>query len=257
MYMAKKQVKNFGKRNVYTIAVLILLAVCTVYIKNKFFRPPFKYYSEFGIELPVNYAVHGIDVSHYQLDIDWKLVKNMKVKNIGIDFAFIKATEGTSYVDDEFKNNMQGCKENDIKRGAYHYLLSSRSGKTQALNFIENVKLSKGDFAPVLDIEQNTGVNVEQLQAIIKDWLDMAEQHYKIKPIIYCNIDYYQKYIAGKFDDYPIWIAHYLVKDKPRMNNNWAFWQHNEHGHITGIRATDVDFNVFNGGKWGLDNYCL
>jgi lysozyme len=43
-----------------------------------------------------------------------------------------------------------------------------------------------------------------------------------------------------------LWVAHYLVKDKPRIKRNWIFWQHNESGHVNGI-ASFVDFNVFNG----------
>ena len=74
----------------------------------------------------------------------------------------------------------------------------------------------------------------------------MIEHHYKIKPIIYTNIDFYENFLTGQFDDYPLWIAHYLAQDKPRIGRNWTFWQYNEMGHVNGIDA-NVDFNVFNG----------
>ena len=74
----------------------------------------------------------------------------------------------------------------------------------------------------------------------------MIEKQFKVKPIIYTNVDFYDTFLAGKFDDYPLWIAHYLVQDKPRIRRHWTFWQHNERGHVNGI-DTGVDFNVFNG----------
>ncbi|HNA01677.1 MAG TPA: GH25 family lysozyme, partial [Ferruginibacter sp.] len=57
---------------------------------------------------------------------------------------------------------------------------------------------------------------------------------------------FYENFLDGAFDQYPLWIAHYLVKDKPRIKRSWSFWQHNEAGRVNGISAL-VDFNVFNG----------
>jgi lysozyme len=243
--MAKK-VKSFGREIIVPLIIMAILAAITFYIKKRFFSPPFIHYTEFGIDIPTNYKIHGIDVSHHQQDIDWKLVKAMQVKKINIGFAFIKATEGTSLVDDKYKDNMESAKEVGVPRGAYHFFIPSRSGKLQAVNFIETVKLKKGDLPPVLDIEQVNGASVTDMQERIADWLTMVEKNYKVKPIIYTNADFYKTFLAGRFDDYPLWVAHYLVKDKPRINRNWLFWQHSERGHITGIRS-NVDFNVFNG----------
>jgi lysozyme len=99
---------------------------------------------------------------------------------------------------------------------------------------------------PVLDVEQTNGASETDIQQRVKDWLQMVEKQYKVKPIIYTNVDFYQNFLAGKFDDYPLWVAHYLVKDKPRIKRNWLFWQHNDGGRVNGINAY-VDFNVFNG----------
>ncbi|MEO7523261.1 MAG: GH25 family lysozyme, partial [Ferruginibacter sp.] len=67
-----------------------------------------------------------------------------------------------------------------------------------------------------------------------------------VKPIIYTNADFYRSFLAGRFDNYPLWVAHYLVQNKPRIERNWYFWQHNETGRVNGINGF-VDFNVFNG----------
>ncbi len=228
------------------VLLLATAATATYYITTYINRPKFIRYPAFGIDIPINFPMHGIDVSHHQDNIDWAAVKAMQVQKIKIDFAFIKATEGLGRVDDAFRRNWFNVKQAGIPRGAYHFFISSKSGKAQAENFIETIRLEKGDLPPVLDIEQTNGASVEDLQQRVKDWLTMVEQQYKIKPIIYTNVDFYENFLVGKFDDYPLWVAHYLVQDKPRIGRNWIFWQHNEKGHVNGIDA-NVDFNVFNG----------
>ena len=133
-----------------------------------------------------------------------------------------------------------------MTRGAYHFFIPGKSGRAQAVNFIETVQLQKGDLPPVLDIEQVNGASVTDLQQRVSDWLVLVEKKYKVKPIIYTNADFYKTFLAGRFDDYPLWVAHYLVKDKPRISREWSFWQHNEKGRVNGI-GSFVDFNVFNG----------
>ena len=80
----------------------------------------------------------------------------------------------------------------------------------------------------------------------LKEFLDAIEMNYRVKPIIYTNIDFYNHYLKDYFDDYPLWVAHYLQPYKPRIKRPWTFWQHNEAGRVNGILAR-VDFNVFNG----------
>jgi lysozyme len=238
--------KRFGKRIFFSSFILIVLAAAAYYISDYYFRPKFIRYKEFGIDIPVNYTIHGIDVSRYQKEIDWDDVRNMQVKNIKIGFAFIKATEGTDMTDSEFRNNMQDAKSAGMVRGAYHFFIASGSGKAQAIHYLETVSLKKGDLPPVLDVETANGASVTDLQQRVADWLEIIEKRYKTKPIIYTNIDFYKVFLAGRFDNYPLWVAHYLQKEKPRIERSWLFWQHNDGGHVNGIRNT-VDFNVFNG----------
>ena len=196
--------------------------------------------------MPSKYNIHGIDVSRYQKTIGWKLVKQMEVQDIRIGFAFMKATEGISNLDAQFRRNWVQAKKAGIPRGAYHFFIASKSGKAQAENFLENVDLQAGDLPPVLDIEQTNGASVTLLQQRVADWLDNVEAAYNVKPIIYTNADFYETFLAGRFDEYPLWVAHYKVKDKPRIKRKWHFWQHSERGRANGISAF-VDFNVFSG----------
>ena len=203
-------------------------------------------YPEFGITIPRGYEIHGIDVSKYQQTISWEAVEQMQVQNIKLGFAFIKATEGNNNTDAFFKRNWKKSKQAGVIRGAYHFFIASKDGKTQAKNFIKRVELESGDLPPVLDVEQTYGASANQLRNEVKEWLDVTELYYGVRPIIYTNVDFYEKYLKGHFDDYPLWVAHYLQPNQPRISRDWIFWQHSEQGRVNGIHSK-VDFNVFNG----------
>ena len=177
----------------------------------------------------------------------------MKVNDVRIGFAFIKATEGLGNVDKQFKRNWKKAAQAGVTRGAYHFFVATKSGKNQAKNFISNVELEPGDLPPVLDIEHLYGVKPGKMQKEVQDWLTAVEDFYKVKPIIYTYVNFYSGYMKGQFDDYPLWAAHYLEKDKPRINRKWSFWQHNERGRVNGI-TKPVDFNVFNGDRSDFQN---
>jgi len=258
--MAKgKSTKNSGKKTWLVISVVLVVLLALSYYIYKTIniqRAKFIRYPAFGIDIPDSYEIHGIDVSKYQSYIDWPSVKGMKVHNVKIGFAFIKATEGLGNVDKQFKRNWKKAEEAGVTRGAYHFFLATKSGKTQAQNFIKNVDLLPGDLPPVLDIEQLYGVKPERMRKEVQDWLDVVEQYYKVKPIIYTYVNFYSRYMAGQFDQYPLWAAHYLEKDRPRINRPWLFWQHNEGGRVNGI-SRPVDFNVFNGDSSDFENLLL
>ena len=180
----------------------------------------------------------------------------MKDGNVKIGFAFIKATEGVGNVDEQFRRNWLKAEEQNICKGAYHFFIAGKSGKKQASNFIEIVNLKKGDLPPVLDIEQSYGRNANEIKKGVKEWVSIIEKQYAIQPIIYTNIDFYKNYLQPDFDSYPIWIAHYLQPQKPRIERQWIFWQHNENGRVNGIK-TPVDFNVFYGDSLDFRNLLI
>lgn len=243
--MAKK--KRSILKILFIPLLILFVAVLAVYFFDDYFnRPKFVRYAAFGIDLPVNFPIHGIDVSRYQRKINWSAVKAMEDKKVKIGFAFIKATEGLGRVDKSFRRNWINARKASMPVGAYHFFISSKSGKAQAQNYIETVKLAKGDLPPVLDIETTNGASVADIHQRVADWLQMIEKHYNVKPIIYTNVDFYENFLDGRFDGYPLWVAHYYVKDKPRIAREWTLWQHNEKGRVNGIDAP-VDFNVFRG----------
>lgn len=250
--MAKRKPKKKNARNNWwVIAVMFVVAVLGTYIwyktksinKAKFVR-----YPAFGIDIPDSYRIHGIDVSHFQNYVDWSSVKKIEVEQIQIEFAFIKATEGLAKVDRQYKRNWRKAEQAGVTRGAYHFFLATKSGKNQAKNFISNVELQAGDLPPVLDVEQLYGVSPAKMRKEVREWLTIVEDYYKVRPIIYTYVNFYENFMSGEFDDYPLWAAHYLKKDKPRIKRSWVFWQHSEKGRVNGI-TRPVDFNVFNGDR--------
>jgi len=186
--------------------------------------------------------MHGIDVSHYQSKIDWN-----KVVGEDIDFSFVKASEGEELQDSTFMYNWSEINRVGMKRGAYHFFRPSASSILQALNFTAVVDLKPGDLPPVLDIEVIDGVSTKLMVNRAEIWLDIIEKHYKIRPIIYTNLKFYNKHIADNFKGYPIWIARYNYEAPTlKYGTDWQFWQYGNRGQLEGIEG-DVDFNVFNG----------
>lgn len=247
--MAKKSKKKYSTSWVTKLLVLVSLALLGLILYQLTIKKQshFKMFTEFGIDVPINYTIHGIDVSHHNDEINWTLVKQMNVSGIKIHFAFIKATQGINFVDSEFKANWQGTKKAGIVRGAYHYFTENASGVEQARHFINTVgDIYPGDMPPVLDIEENKSWSLQKLNDEALAFVQTLEAHYKIKPIIYTFVNYYNEKIDKRFSAYPFWAAHYNEKQAPNSNRNWIIWQHNEHGNVSGINE-DVDFNVFNG----------
>jgi lysozyme len=243
-----KSLKNALKKiTLLLFCAIIIVAGFWYYLQYKLqLKSEQTFYKAFGIGIPNNYTINGIDVSKYQSYIYWASVKKMKIDNVTIDFAFIKATEGAYSVDAMYKRNWQLCKQNNITCGAYHFFIATKDGKQQANHFIKNVTLVKGDLPPVLDIEENYDVDTKTFIKRIKDCLTEMEKQYGVKPIIYSYANFYDTYLSQNFAAYPIWIAHYTDDKLPNTNSNWLFWQHSQEGKVNGI-TEKVDFNVFNG----------
>ena len=141
-------------------------------------------------------------------------------------------------------------------RGAYHFFIGSKDGKMQAENFISNVELEPGDLPPVLDVEQLNGASRDELKKGVKKWLEVAEDYYHVRPVIYTNVDFYNRNLGDEFDEYPLWVAHYYQMEQPRIRRGWVLWQHSDEGRVNGI-LSKVDFNVFNGDSLAFQSFLL
>lgn len=233
------------------IAVICLY----VWLFYSFFVSPtgFRWRALFGDpNYPAGYEIHGIDISHYQGEIDWDLLRSGMIEGCPLRFIMIKSTEGSTRLDDRFADNFQQAREYGYIRGAYHFWSNKSSARAQAYHFLKNVHLEEGDLPPVLDVEHKPAdTSVEDFQRDILTWLHIVEDRYHVKPIIYTYYKFKEKYLnAPVFDDYPYWIAHYYV-DKVEYKGKWKFWQHTDAGKLPGIKGY-VDFNIYNGSYYDL-----
>ena len=207
----------------------------------------YKVYKGFDIYIPPQYNIHGIDVSYAQGRINWQKVSHMREDSVHISFAYIKATEGLTKVDPYFKRNWREGPKAGITCGAYHFLRANKNGTWQARFFLQNVSIETGDLPPVADVETLDGESPDVMRKTLHDFLTRVQAKAGIKPVIYTQLSFYADYLAGYFDDYPIWIAHYGYDDiNLQQHNNWVFWQHSDAAKVNGIGHT-VDFSAFKG----------
>lgn len=247
--MAHKKAKRSYHKLSWFIAGIVLLLIS--YIAWQLWQQRitrFVHYPGFDIDMPVGYELHGIDVSKHQGNIWWPSVQEMKEKDIQLRFVFIKATEGYTLTDRQFSRNWKLAKEQKLARGAYHFFVAGKDGARQAEHFLRKVDFEKGDLPPVLDIEELNGRTAASVRNELDKWLKLVSEDCDCKPLIYTNADFYNRHLAGHYDDYPLWVAHYYEQRKPDVMQEWIFWQHNDRGKVNGIKEP-VDFNVFKGNE--------
>lgn len=198
------------------------------------------------------YPVRGVDVSSYQGEIDWEELSQ------GLDFAFIKATEGSSYCDEYFAVNYAGARKTHLRVGAYHFFSFDSGGDTQAQNFIDNVEPYENMLPPVIDVEFygsycDEPKAAEEVIPQLKLLLDSLEEYYGLKPIIYAAGSAYSLYIRDSFSEYDLWLRSvYSVPD-----DGWTFWQYSDKGKLDGYYGEEkhIDLDVFYGSKEQFKNY--
>lgn len=242
--------------------LLAIVAIVYVFFLYKTFVGPysFRWKALYGhVTYPAG-TVRGIDVSHYQQEIDWERLRNASIQGAPLSFVFIKATEGTDKFDEYFNRNFAEARRNEIVRGAYHYFSTQSSAKEQAEYFCRMVQLESGDLPPVLDVETEVDdiddYSRGKLRSEVLTWLHIVEKHYGVRPILYASYKFRLHYLGDpEFERYPFWIAHYYV-DSLEYKGTWAFWQHTDAGRIDGIDGY-VDVNLFNGQRADLDSLLI
>jgi lysozyme len=202
----------------------------------------------FGRHSPRAYQVHGVDVSRWQGNIDWR-----KLREQGANFTFIKATDGGDHTDPMFRTNWNGAKAAGLKRGAYHFFYWCRTAGEQADWFIRNVPRDPEALPPVIDVEWNHDSACRQklspkiVREKMKVFMEKVERHYGKRPIIYTAPDFYEDNLEGAFNEYPFWLR--AVAEHPSKvypNRRWVFWQYSGSGLSHGVTGR-IDLNTFYG----------
>lgn len=205
--------------------------------------------------------IQGIDVSKYQGKIDWQKVLNSGL----VQFAICKATEKTTVVDSQFKNNWQGIKDVGLLRGAYHFARTTKSPKEEADHFLNTIGSVTIEDMLVLDIEVSALKGTAFTDWVL-GWQEHVEDSVGKMPVIYTGGPFWDAQdgnptpdVISKLQKYPLWLAAYTNNpDKfvPKVwkDLGWTLWQKSGDVaapgdtvlHVPGINGV-VDKNVFKG----------
>jgi GH25 family lysozyme M1 (1,4-beta-N-acetylmuramidase) len=198
----------------------------------------------------------GIDVSHWQGTISWPTVAAS-----GKTFAFLKATQGTGYLDATYATNRSGANANGIPVGAYHFADVTKTptqvggARAEAEWFVANGAFRAGDLPPVLDIEQNNGLGTVALTDWVMAWLERVRQLTGIYPMIYTSPGGWNSRFGSDGNVVAqsgyglLWVADWRGNASPAVPANnwdgrgWTFWQYTSSGSVPGISGNvDLDY---------------
>ena len=198
------------------------------------------------------WTINGIDISKYQEEVDF-----LQVKESGIRFVLIRATEGITYQDPYFVSNYQSARTAGLVVGAYHFYETNDDPQSQFENFKNVADLQSGDLPPVVDIERLHDKDDQNFISDILSFLKSLESYYGGKPIIYSGLNFSNTYLT-QLGGYPLWIAEYGVNEPkiPEGWSNWTFWQRSQSSTINGIKG-NVDADTFNGNELSFQRLLL
>ena len=178
-------------------------------------------------------AASGIDVSHHQGVIDWAAVKKSKPD---LAFVYVKCSEGSTYVDPQFMRNAAGAHAQGYRVGAYHFFRMTSGAQDQFRHFKAQMDKVPLDLIPMVDVERDDKKPRKDLQDSLRILLNLLEEAYGVKPMIYGTNRSYNTYCAPEFNSYPLYIGRYgLNKPVVKGPSHYTIWQYSEDGQIKGI----------------------
>lgn len=240
----KKLKKKTNQNNFIPTLLFFLIIVVSItffYKKKVETNQDKKVVQTFLSNRPVNFASVGLDVSHHQGKINWnKLFKNYRYDTL-IQFVYCKATEGSNYLDQEFKYNRSELSRLGIRNGAYHFFRFTSNPIDQAKHFLNEWNVYENDLPPVLDIEIE-GPNDKEFLKAIKIWLKHVENETGRRPIIYTSKHFYETKFKTQFLDYKFWVAAYSTSSL-KFDDRIIHWQYTDSAKLPGIKGR-IDANV-------------
>jgi uncharacterized protein (TIGR03382 family) len=196
-------------------------------------------------------TVKGIDVSYYQGTIDWA-----KVRAAGVEYAFVRASDGLAYQDSKFAANWSGSRAAGVLHGAYQFFRPGQDPIVQADMLLAKIGTpAPDDLPPVIDVEAADGKTAAQITAGVKAWIAHVKAAIGKDPIIYTGFYFWRDSVgAPDLTSSPLWHAQYSTATCPNIAppwQDWAFWQYTSSGSVNGISG-NVDTNRFNGTRADL-----
>jgi GH25 family lysozyme M1 (1,4-beta-N-acetylmuramidase) len=194
----------------------------------------------------------GIDVSHYQGTINWS-----SVKAAGISFAYIKATEGTTYTDPQFSANYLHAYNAKVIRGAYHFAQpGSSSGASQATFFATHGGAWSRDnltLPGMLDLEGGCyGLSTTSMRNWILDFYNTYKAKTTRDVVIYTSPSWWNTCTgswSGMSAKSPLFVANWTSAANPTIPAGFPYatiWQYTDSGSVSGVSGA-VDRDKFNG----------
>ena len=166
-------------------------------------------------------------------------------------YVYLKATEGGDRIDEMYALNINLAHRYGLKVGSYHFFRPKTPLDKQLANFMAQCKPRDQDLIPMIDIETKGGLNTEEFCDSLFKFINLIEQTYKQKPLLYTFANFYDHNLAGKIDGYKIMIAQYTQREPVLIDDrDITMWQYTGKGHINGINGY-VDKSRFMG-KHGL-----
>lgn len=108
-----------------------------------------------------------------------------------------------------------------------------------------------------MDVENNGQLTGPELVKAVKTWANLAEARFGVKPIIYTGQNFYNRFLAGQLNEYPLWLARYDAEAPVTVcGRDFSFWQYTDAGRLPGIDGS-VDRNVFYGTHLELALLCI
>ena len=196
---------------------------------------------------------YGIDVSHYQGEIDWDAVKNS-----GVTFAILKIGEYWSsskkvIFDQFFERNYQACKRLGIAIGGYFYSYAFNSSEANeeadiCLSLIKNKKFELPIFLDVEDklIKNAVANGVASVESLTSAAVTFCERMSSAgyQGGVYASRDFFYNYFnIPTLERFAIWLAHY-TSVQTDYTGKYDFWQYTSKGSVPGING-NVDLNCF------------
>lgn len=202
-----------------------------------------------GGRSPADYPVHGTDVSRFQPPVDWA-----RARANGVNFVFIKATEGADDTDPMFGTHWRAARAAGIPAGGYHFWYHCASGMAQARNFIRQVPRARGALPPVLDIEWTPTSPTctrrtpqAELLRETQSFINAVRAHYGQVPVVYVTPDIYRDRGLGRLRGVQFWLRSTAGHpSEVHPGAAWTFWQYSGTGLIPGITG-EADLNLFRG----------
>lgn len=204
-------------------------------------------FSEEATVCPGSTKTYGIDVSYYQGTINWA-----SVRSAGKQFAIVRISDGTGFMDPKFATNWKGAKAAGLAVGSYQFFRPNQDVTAQAnivIKQLESVGFGAGDIPPVLDVETTDGASASKIISGINTWISIIRGRFGRLPIVYTSPGFWGGIGNPTPSTLPyLWVAHWGVSC-PLLPPNWGrlrFWQYSATGRVAGISG-NVDLDLYNG----------